>query len=170
MIMVITGHYQIRFLKVVWCEYLMQQMDREFARARRNGTALSVLIIDLDGLKAINDSFGHRVGDASLCAVALVIKHGTRASDIAARWGGDEFLVVAPETDSDHAWSLGERIRLEVERTSLPTEHSELAVTVSVGVALYPAHASDSTELFQRADEALYEAKKKGGNQYIVKQ
>jgi len=156
----LTGLYNRR--------YVMEQMDRESARATRNGSALSVVMIDLDGLKAINDSCGHREGDASLCVVAQVIKRGTRASDVAARWGGDEFVVLTPETESDDAWLLGERIRLEVERTSLPTEHAEIAISVSIGVASYPAQVSDSTDLFQRADEAVYEAKRLGKNQVCL--
>ncbi len=156
----LTGLYNRR--------YLVEQMERELARARRLGTSLSAIMIDLDGLKTINDSHGHRDGDRFLCAVAEVIKRGTRASDMAARWGGDEFLLLAPDTDSSAAILLGERIREQVEGSFLQVGGKPTAISVSVGISTFPTHAAEVTELFQRADEALYEAKRLGKNRVCV--
>jgi diguanylate cyclase (GGDEF)-like protein len=152
----LTGLYNRR--------YLMEQIEREYLRARRGHYTFSVIMIDLDGLKTINDNFGHREGDTSLREVAEVIKYATRASDVAARWGGDEFVVITPETDNTSACRIGERIRAEIEKRTLQLDGREATISVSVGVASYPVNASDVTELLHKADEAVYDAKNLGKN------
>ncbi len=104
----LTGLYNRR--------YLLDQLDREFARASRNESSISLVMMDLDGLKAINDRFGHNEGDVVLKKVGRILKQNTRASDTAARWGGDEFVLLAPDTESKRAYIIGERIRTQVER------------------------------------------------------
>jgi diguanylate cyclase (GGDEF)-like protein len=156
----LTGLYNRR--------YLLDQLDREFARANRNEFSLSLLMTDLDGLKAINDQFGHNEGDVVLRKLGRILKQNTRASDIAARWGGDEFVLLAPDTDSKSAYLIGERIRSQVEHCRLKIAGRELNISLSVGVAEYPGHASSVTELIKRADEAMYNAKGLGKNQVCV--
>ena len=148
--------------------YLMEQIEREFARSLRNETAFSVIMIDLDGLKTVNDRFGHHGGDAILKELGKIIKAGTRVSDVAGRLGGDEFMLLAPETDSPEACDIGERIRSQVEQYHTEIDGEEVGASISVGVASYPTHASDVKELLQRADEAMYNAKRAGKNQVCL--
>jgi diguanylate cyclase (GGDEF)-like protein len=156
----LTGLYNRR--------YLLEELDREFARASRNESSLSLVILDLDDLKAINDRFGHNEGDVVLSRLGRILKRNTRVSDVAARWGGDEFVLLAPDTDSQRASIVAERIRCQVERCRLMIAKQEISITVSVGIASYPAHASRLTELIKRADQAMYNAKGLGKNQVCV--
>ena len=156
----LTGLYNRR--------YLLDQLDRDFARANRNGSPLSLVMMDLDGLKVINDRFGHNEGDVVLKKLGRILKQNTRASDIAARWGGDEFVLLAPDTDSMGAYIIGERIRSQVEHCRLKLVGEEISISVSVGIASYPLHSSGVTELIKRADEAMYNAKGLGKNQVCI--
>ena len=156
----LTGLYNRR--------YLMEQIEREFARALRNETAFSVIMLDLDGLKTVNDRFGHHEGDAILKELGRIIKADTRASDVAGRLGGDEFMVLAPETDSGEACDISERIRAQVEQYRIEIDGEEVRASISAGVASYPAHASDINELLQKADEAMYNAKRAGKNRICL--
>jgi diguanylate cyclase (GGDEF)-like protein len=141
---------------------LYERLEHEIARAGRYDQPLSMLLIDVDGLKEINDRFGHRTGDAALQRVASAIRDGSRSADLGARWGGDEFALLAPNTGAEAAAGLAERIRLLVaEGTGLADR-----VTVSVGVATVdPRWAPPAPdELVVEADDALYEAKRTGRN------
>lgn len=148
--------------------YLMEQIEREFARASRSESAFSVIMIDLDGLKTVNDRFGHHGGDAILKELGRIIKADTRTSDVAGRLGGDEFMLLASETDSSEACNIGERIRSQVEQYHTEIDGEELGASISVGVASYPSHASDVKELLQKADEAMYNAKRSGKNRICL--
>ncbi|MCX5995312.1 MAG: diguanylate cyclase, partial [Chloroflexi bacterium] len=148
--------------------YIMDQIEREFIRAQRSKAPLSLVMVDLDELKAINDRFGHHEGDGFLKEVARIVKVNTRASDVAARWGGDEFMLLAPGTDSRSASKIAERIRAQVERYKIKLEGEEVGITVSAGIVSYPAHASVVEELLKKADEAMYNAKRGGKNQSSV--
>jgi len=156
----LTGLYNRR--------YLMEQVERELNRAERSNGSVSLMMIDLDGLKAINDRFGHHEGDSILKGLGGIIKVNTRASDVAARWGGDEFMLLTPETSSKGAGRIGERIRSQVEGYRPKIDGEEVRITISVGIASCPAHASDVTQLLQRVDEAMYSAKRGGKNQICV--
>ena len=156
----LTGLYNRR--------YLMEQIEREFAHAQRSEAPLSLIMIDLDGLKEINDCFGHHGGDAALKELGRIIKGNTRASDIAARWAGDEFMLLTPEADSSSARRIAKRIRAQVEQCLIKIDGREVGITISVGIASYPAHALGVSELLQKADEAMYNAKKGGKNQLRV--
>ena len=147
----LTGLYNRR--------YLLDQLDREFARSARNESPMSLVMLDLDDLKIINDRFGHNEGDIVLKKLGRILKQNTRASDTAARWGGDEFVLLAPDTDSKGAYIIGERVRSQVERCRLKISGEEISISVSVGIASYPVHASGVTGLIKRADEAMYNAK-----------
>lgn len=156
----LTGLYNRR--------YLLDQLDRELARANRNQSSLSLVMMDVDGLKAINDRFGHNEGDIVLKELGSILKINTRASDIAARWGGDEFVLLTSDTDSKGAHRIGERIRSQVERCRPMISGKETSISISVGIASYPENASGVTELLKRADEAMYNAKGLGKNQVCV--
>jgi diguanylate cyclase (GGDEF)-like protein len=135
----------------------------EHSRARRQDQTMAFFIIDLDQLKAINDRKGHREGDAAISAVARAMTGSARAADICARWGGDEFAILATATDTEQSRSLAERIRSEVQASSA-------GVTVSIGVAvLHPLTSTETIEsMFLRADGALYRAKSAGRNRVVV--
>jgi diguanylate cyclase (GGDEF)-like protein len=137
----------------------LSRLAEEMARARRYGHPLSILFIDVDWLKQINDRGGHSAGDAALKAVADAIQRCCRAVDLAARYGGDEYLVIASNTSGADGASLGERIRSSVK------ESTQGAVSVSIGVAdLNTVPQPDVTTLCQAADDALYQAKLEGRN------
>jgi diguanylate cyclase (GGDEF)-like protein/PAS domain S-box-containing protein len=156
----LTGLYNRR--------YFMEQIGREFIRANRSKSPLSLIMVDLDGLKTINDRFGHHEGDTFLREVAGIIRANTRASDVAARWGGDEFMLLTPDTDSDSAWKVGERVRAQVRQYHRILEGEEVRITISVGIVSYPAHASMISELLRKADEAMYNAKRGGKDRACV--
>lgn len=135
---------------------------REFERAKRYGQSLSLVLIDLDFLKVINDTFGHQVGDLAIKEIGRMLGHSSRAIDLAARYGGEEFCLVLPNTDVGDAEQLAERLRRKIEEVHIEGPGH---ISASLGVASYPLHANDAESLFRRADEALYEAKQAGRNQ-----
>jgi diguanylate cyclase (GGDEF)-like protein len=132
----------------------------EAARAQRLRTPLTVVLADLDGFKEVNDEYGHAVGDEVLRAFADVLRQTLRESDVAGRWGGEEFLLLLPGADQDGAVQLAERIRVELAERSIPGAPG-LRVTASFGVAEYAAEAN-SEDLVVAADNALYRAKRAG--------
>jgi diguanylate cyclase (GGDEF)-like protein len=148
-----------------------QRLRQEVARAARYGDPLALLILDVDGLKRMNDQQGHLAGDRALQSVASAIRDARREVDIAARLGGDEFGVLAPRTDGMAALVLGDRVRvLAAERLAAAVGQP---VTVSVGAAcLGPTESPTGTtsSLMRSADSALYEAKRQGGNRTHVGQ
>jgi len=156
----LTGLYNRR--------YLMEQLEREFMRMKRKKVPLSLMMVDLDGLKMINDRYGHNVGDEFLRRLAEMIRSSTRNSDIAARWGGDEFMLIAPETDCMDAASIGERIRSQVEEYVMEIKGDDVRMGISIGVASYPDHALSVAELLQKVDSAMYSAKKSGKNRVCI--
>ncbi len=154
---------------------LLAGLEQEVRRAGRSGRPLSVLMLDLDHFKAVNDRYGHAVGDAVLIAVVTRCLARLRAIDLCGRIGGEEFVVVLPETDEEGAAATAERLRADMADTPLDTATGPLDVTVSIGIATHrpgarPHHpgadgAADATQaLLQRADDALYRAKAGGRN------
>lgn len=150
--------------------YLERRLSSEIARAGRYGMPLSVLLLDIDHFKRINDTHGHQVGDVVLAELAQVIVNTVRTTDIVTRYGGEEIMVMAPSTPLKTAVNLAERLRKIIENTSLTVPGNlnrklkALHITVSVGVACFGQNAHDLDSLIQSADEALYRAKKKGRN------
>lgn len=137
-------------------------LDHHVATAERFGEALVMLVVDLDLFKAINDTYGHSQGDEVLKRVATILAAHCRESDIVARWGGEEFGVLAPKTDRQGGAELADKLRSAVAASAMPEGMPQ--TTVSVGVAQWqPGESADS--LFHRADEALYQAKAKGRDQ-----
>ena len=142
--------------------YFDTQLAREVERCRRYGATGSLLLLDLDRFKPVNDRYGHEAGDEVLRRVGAVILEHVRAPDIPCRFGGDEFAVLLPDTSREEARLVGERIRVAIETAfaCTPVQGRFVAVTASVGVATTPEGSSTETSLFQRADTALYDAKR----------
>jgi diguanylate cyclase (GGDEF)-like protein len=139
-------------------------MAVEVSKARRHLVPLSLIIFDVDNFKLINDTFGHRAGDLALQELATLVAPTMRPEDVFARWGGEEFAVLLPYTDSDGAVTLAERLRHKIQMHPFSIVN---ALTCSFGVALF--HAEENEDSFvRRADEALYEAKKNGRNRVEV--
>jgi len=141
--------------------------ERDIARSNRRGTLISVLMIDADHFKKINDAFGHAVGDAVLVAIAKKIQCGLRTEDVLARFGGEEFLVMLPDTSLKHACEVADRIRIAVSNIALPVLPDGHRFTVSIGVAERRGVQQSFDELVEMADQALYQAKKNGRNKVI---
>jgi len=139
----------------------MKTLESEIDRSRRYGTALSIVMLDIDHFKKFNDTFGHQVGDAVLEKTAELIRCPLRATDTAGRYGGEEFMLVLPNTDRPGALALAERIRSIIEAT--PFTESGLTVTISAGIAT--RDQQKLADLIQAADEKLYAAKRNGRNQ-----
>src|SRR6059058_616438 len=145
--------------------YLNQVLRRETKRASRSGRPLSLLFIDLDGFKAINDTHGHLFGSRALVEAAAVIRGSARETDVVARFGGDEFALVLPDTGSEGAFAVGERIRERIAaHVFLADDHFNMRLTGSVGVATLPDVAASAEELVQAADRAMYGVKESGKN------
>jgi diguanylate cyclase (GGDEF)-like protein len=145
--------------------YLNQVLRRETKRASRSGRPLSLLFIDLDGFKAVNDTYGHLFGSRALVEAAAVIRQSARETDVVSRFGGDEFALVLPDTGSEGAFAVGERIRERIAAHKfLAVDGLNVHLTGSVGVATLPDVAASSEELVQAADKAMYAVKESGKN------
>ena len=146
--------------------FLEDQLPREIERAARYGRQLSLVMCDLDLFKPVNDTHGHAAGDAVLQAVGLYLRTFRRATDWVCRFGGEEFVIVLPETGLDEAMVIAERTRLGLAALTVDVDGSPITVTASLGVATYRAGAGDSVQsLLQRSDEAMYRAKTAGRDQ-----
>jgi diguanylate cyclase (GGDEF)-like protein len=137
-------------------------LEREIARGDRSGRAFCLVMLDLDDLKAVNDRYGHLAGDQVLRAVSDVVRSGVRKIDVAARYGGDEFVALLPETDPTGGWVLAEKIRLTIAEQGTPG--IDPTPTVSVGVVSYPADGRSADALLVSADRAMYASKRSGKN------
>jgi diguanylate cyclase (GGDEF)-like protein len=149
---------------LLWCE-------KEEARNRETGALFSILMIDLDHFKQVNDNFGHQTGDKALCLAVERIQDSIRGIDVLGRWGGEEFAVLLPSASAEAALIVGERVRANIERTPLRLPSHGLRgqtgvvrLTASVGIATYRAPVDRINDMLQRADEALYKAKASGRN------
>ena len=149
-------------------KYFLTRLDTELAYARRHRTNLSMMMLDVDHFKRVNDTFGHLAGDSVLVALAEVVTKTLRAEDVFARYGGEEFAVICRGVSRDQACVLAERIRAHVEATSFDANGTRMPVTVSLGVAGMPEYAAESSvQLVAAADEALYAAKRGGRNRVM---
>jgi diguanylate cyclase (GGDEF)-like protein len=144
--------------------FFRETFAREFSRAQRYRRALSVLVIDIDHFKGVNDTHGHHIGDIALKAVADVVGSVVRADDTAARYGGEEMVVLLPETELSGAAVIAERLRNEVALSEIKYRDIRLHVTVSVGCAELCENDLSQDVLFERADQRMYAAKNDGRN------
>jgi len=147
--------------------YFTMELEQEILRAARTGRPFAVAMMDLDGLKAANDRFGHDWGDNLLRAVADVLRGDIRVTDVAARYGGDEFVLMLPETDLSGAILVAEKVRVDISRIALPHNGAIIRTSASFGIVTFPQDGRTSAELLRRADLAMYEAKRRGRDQIV---
>jgi len=148
--------------------YLMDRLEEEVDRADRLGLTFSIGMVDVDRFKECNDKHGHLVGDAVLKKVASRLKQSVREVDMIARYGGEEFCIVLPETTKSLASTVAERLRKSIEIKKVKAFDEEVRTTVSVGIATYPEDGKDVESLIEKADTALYKAKRKGRNRVCM--
>lgn len=144
--------------------HLADELGREFSRAQRYNRTFSLLMIDIDHFKAVNDHHGHQVGDVTLRAVAGNVLSCLPSDSLAARYGGEEFVVLLLETKLQDAAAIAERIRQAIEELTISYREAQLQVTVSIGCAEYSHGDESETRLFERADQCMYAAKQAGRN------
>lgn len=142
--------------------YLFKKLEEEVKRAKRYNHPLCIMIFDIDNFKQINDKYGHDVGDAVLSMVARVVKRNIRETDIASRFGGEEFVIVCPETDIQNGYIVAEKIREAISQINFGDFH----VTVSIGMTCYTGETTE--QLIKKADIALYRAKNSGKNKVEI--
>jgi len=146
-----------------------ERFGDEFERARRYDMDLSVMMLDLDHFKEVNDTYGHAAGDDVLGEVGRVMRESTRRVDVAGRYGGEEFTMVLPETDRSNTRRLAERLREAIADLTFESDDGEtFGVTASIGVTEYQSGDEDHEDVIKRADEALYRAKRGGRNQVVL--
>lgn len=148
--------------------YFMERAESEFVRNRRYHRDLSLLLLDADNFKAVNDTHGHESGDRVLRALAGVCRENLRQLDMAARYGGEEFIVLLPETSAETALQVAERLRQAVEKLVVPLEGVSGHITISIGVATASAATASLAALISDADRALYQAKRLGRNRVVA--
>jgi diguanylate cyclase (GGDEF)-like protein len=149
-------------------DYFFRRFEEEYTRAKRYSGAFSILMLDLDGFKEINDRQGHLAGDRYLRALGAAIKGRMRGADLACRYGGDEFCVLLPETDLAGARPIAERLRQALAHLVVDVDDASLRTTVSIGIASYPEHDTGEIKgLLLRADQALYQAKRAGRDRVV---
>ncbi|MEI8131872.1 MAG: diguanylate cyclase, partial [Leptolinea sp.] len=156
----LTGLYNRR--------YLEDALEREFARAVRDKYSVGIIMLDIDLFKKINDSYGHIVGDVVLQKLAKILDKSFRLEDIVCRYGGEEFLIVMPETSEPKAIERIEGFRIALEQTVMEINEYQIQITISAGVAMFPAGGSSIKEIIHCADQAMYKAKAAGRNQVIA--
>lgn len=176
LIHVALARYQRRIQKIATIDKLTGLLNRQafsilidktLAEYRRSPRTISILIIDIDNFKSINDQYGHIVGDHILSQVAARLQQGLRASDIAVRWGGEEFLIVLKDCTLDHARRIADNLRQDIEQAQFQTGPQSIPVTICIGISQYDGVASFE-ETINRADKGLYVAKNSGRNRVCV--
>jgi len=148
--------------------YLGLALDTEISRGKRNGTPFSVLFLDIDHFKRVNDTQGHLVGSKILTQLSAILRKKIRSVDYGFRYGGDEFVLLLVNTPAEDARIVGERIRKDVESTIFKVDDTELKITLSIGIASYPKHAMTREEIIEMADKAMYHGKHKSRNIVFV--
>lgn len=150
---------------------LYQELERELSRSSRYKHPLSVLMMDLDHFKLVNDHHGHQAGSFVLAQVGRIIQATIREPDLAGRYGGEEFIACLPETDKERAIKAAERVRVSLEATEMtPPAHEgpPIRITISIGVSSYPDDGADLDDLVRQADRALYRCKHEGRNRVLA--
>ncbi|RUM33492.1 MAG: GGDEF domain-containing protein, partial [Desulfobulbus sp.] len=152
----LTGLWNMKMLLIF--------MQREHKRSLRENLEFSVLMIDADNLKGVNDTYGHDAGTRMIIHIAESMRSQLREADMLARFGGDEFVALLPETDSQGALLLAESMRKKIAETRVDYEGKELGITVSIGIACFPRHGRELAYIMKMADKALYTSKHLGKN------
>lgn len=151
--------------------YFNEKLAEEMYRAKRFGLTLSLMIIDIDFFKQINDNYGHQIGDWALQEVSRVIRTSLRQTDVPCRFGGDEMVIMLPSTNSEESKVIAKRLKERINALTLPTKYTggeEIHISISQGVATFPSDASTTEELFDKADKALYVVKQNGRGFFAV--
>ena len=151
--------------------YFQLRLDEEVSRSRRYNSTISLLMLDIDHFKGINDNYGHQQGDLILREISKILKKNVRTTDIAARYGGEEFSIILPETTQADAKIVAERIRRDVSKCDFPSiipGQPPLKCSISIGVAGFPLNADNKDQLIQKADSSLYKAKETGRNKVVL--
>ena len=148
--------------------YLDLRLADELEFAQRNTCPLSVVMLDIDDFKQLNDQYGHQAGDEILRQIGAILKSSVRQFDVCGRYGGEEFILALPETDPQGAQVVAENVRERIAGSKFLDDEHPVPVTVSLGVATFPGLASDLTSLIGAADRALYRAKRGGKNRYAL--
>jgi two-component system, cell cycle response regulator len=152
----LTGLYNFRYLKM--------RLEEELSRAKRHKRDFALIMIDVDSLKEINDNLGHQAGNEVIVELSKCLKHSLRNIDIVTRFGGDEFIILLPDTSAEHARLVAQRITGNIESLSffIPPSENELKVSVSGGIVFLVDHAISGEELIKQADQLMYMAKLQG--------
>lgn len=153
----LTGIYNLR--------YVREWIDTEFSQLALNNEHCSVIFMDVDRLKHINDRYGHETGNSLLCHLSEVMKDNIRNGDVLARYGGDEFLVLCPKTDTTGGLAVGQRILEAARFEAIESGDETVKMNVSIGVASWPEHGDTAYDVIRMADKAMYLSKRQGGNE-----
>lgn len=156
----LTGLYNMRAFSAI--------LQRAFKQAVRHSRPFSVVMIDCDNLKVVNDTHGHEAGNRLLQHAVRCVREELRGSDVLARFGGDEFIALLPETESRGSREMGERIRRAIEGATMDVRGGDISTTVSIGLASYPADGGNLEVIIDKADKAMYRAKQQGRNKVIA--
>ena len=149
--------------------YLEESLQRELHRAERHSHSIALIMLDIDHFKQVNDTYGHEAGDVVLKNIAALLQEYSRKSDIACRFGGEEFILILPETTLEVAIQRAEALRQAVMAHHVSIEKEEIKnLSISLGVASFPQHGQSIKEIMGEADQALYKAKVKGRNRVVV--
>jgi len=148
--------------------YLDETFAKKLNRTKRKESSLAVIMLDIDHFKSFNDTYGHTAGDELLAMLGDLLRKQTRQSDVACRYGGEEFIILLSDTPLDVATKRAEEIRRGFEESSIRFEEKELKATISIGIAIYPDHGDQPEALIIQADQALYQAKSNGRNQVVA--
>jgi diguanylate cyclase (GGDEF)-like protein len=149
--------------------YFEERLAVDAQKAFYGGTPLSLVMVDIDLFKKVNDTFGHTEGDQVLCQISSLLKSSVRKKDTVARYGGEEFILILPEAGLEESFVIAERIRRLVESTPLEVGGAQVNLTLSMGISNFPSHrAKSKEELVKMADQALYDAKRGGRNKVCI--
>jgi diguanylate cyclase (GGDEF)-like protein len=149
--------------------YLKESLKREIELAKRKNYPLSIIMIDVDHFKRFNDAYGHDAGDKVLSTLGNYLKSNIRGSDVACRYGGEELTLILPESSHEDSYKRAEALREGIQQLQIECQEQSLdSVTASFGIAVFPTHALTGEGLMQKADEALYTAKRQGRNRVVI--
>jgi diguanylate cyclase (GGDEF)-like protein len=164
------GKWVDQFTGVANRLYFQQRFESEIRRTENYRQALALLMLDIDEFKIINDTHGHYAGDVVIKKMAEIVKKNTRSSDLVGRYGGDEFMLLITSTTEDQAVSFAEHLREKISTTdiAIPGTEVRVRITISGGLAIFPAHGQSTAELFRAADDAMYASKRQGKNQVLL--